>query len=83
MDLSLEKWQKISLAEREVVARQLAKHLPSGFYFSSIQLYKLGEQQNHVALYKQGNSTFALIPGGEIVIGYDSDRTWEPNQDER
>jgi hypothetical protein len=82
MDLSLERWESLGSAEREATARNLARQLPLGFDFDSIQTHRLGEQQNHVAFYRHGNAGFALIPGGEVSIGFDADRPWEPNPDE-
>jgi hypothetical protein len=44
MDLSLERWEGFTPSEREAVARELARHLPSGFTFHSLRLHQLGEQ---------------------------------------
>jgi hypothetical protein len=82
MDLSLESWQRLSSAERETTAKNLAKQLPSGFEFESIHLHELGDRQNHVAFYRLGNSRFSLIPGGTVSIGFDADRLWEPSPEE-
>jgi hypothetical protein len=83
MDLSTERWEGIAPAEREALAKRLAKQLPFGFTFQAIRRFQLGEWQHHVALYQQGNATFALIPGTAASLGYDADRPWEPNPDER
>jgi hypothetical protein len=82
MDLSLERWKDVIGKEQEAIARSLAKQLPSGFRFDSIQEYQLGDQQNRVALFQKENTRFALIPGGVISVGYDSERPWQPNPDE-
>jgi formylglycine-generating enzyme required for sulfatase activity len=82
MDLSLERWERLGSAERDATARELARQLPPGFNFDSIQTHRLGERQNEVAFYRLGNARFALIPGGEVSIGFDADRPWEPNPDE-
>jgi hypothetical protein len=82
MELSIELWERASSAEREGIARQLAKQLPEGFSFQGIRAFGFGERQHEVALYQNGNFTFSLIPGGIVSIGYDADRAWEPNQDE-
>ncbi|MBD2092276.1 hypothetical protein H6F67_20720 [Microcoleus sp. FACHB-1515] len=81
MDLSREKWQAMCLSDRQVLARQLAIQLPTGFAFHSIERYQLGEEEHHVALYQQGDATFTLIPGGEVSIGFDA-YLWQPNIDE-
>jgi hypothetical protein len=82
MDLSLERWEGGTPAGREAIAERLASQLPSGFAFHSIQPYRLGERQHHVAFYRQGTASFALVPGGTVSLGYDTDRPWEPNPDE-
>ncbi len=82
MDLSLERWAGTSRSEREAIARRLAKQLPAGFAFDRIRRCRMGDQQHLVALFRQGTSTFALIPGGPVILGYDADRTWEPTSDE-
>jgi hypothetical protein len=82
MDLSTERWEGRTPAEREALARQLAKQLPSGFTFQAIRPFRLGNQQHHVALYQKDNATFALIPGAVAALGYDAERPWEPNPDE-
>lgn len=82
MDLSAERWEGVTSAEREDLARRLAKQLPHGFTFQAVRLFRLGERQHHVALYQKGNAAFALVPGAEISLGHDADRPWEPNPDE-
>jgi hypothetical protein len=82
MDLSAERWQGVTPAEREALARRLAKQLPSGFSFQAIRHFRLGEWQHDVALYQKENATFALIPGTLASLGYDADRPWAPNSDE-
>jgi hypothetical protein len=82
MDLSLDCWKNVTAQEQEVIARSLAKQLPSGFQFDSIQEYRLGGQQNRVAFFQKENARFALISGGVVTIGYDSERPWQPNPDE-
>jgi len=68
--------------ECEAVARRLAKQLPFGFHFEAIRCFGFGARQRHVALYRQNNATFALIPSATPLLGYDPDRPWEPNPDE-
>lgn len=82
MDLTLDHWKNANAKEREAIARRLAKQLPHGFCFDSVQEYRLGDQQNLVALFQNANARFALIPGGIVSLGYDSERPWMPNPDE-
>lgn len=83
MDLSAELWRNITPAERDALARRLANELPSGFVFDRVADFRLGEQQQHVALYRTGDASFALVPGGVVTIGYDPNKEWEPTPDER
>jgi hypothetical protein len=83
MDLSLERWEGSTPAEREATARRLAGQLPAGFAFDSVRPYRLGEQEHQVALYQQEAATFALLPGGPATLGYAADRLWEPNPEEQ
>jgi hypothetical protein len=82
MDLSAEHWEGITSVDREALAKRLAMQLPSGFTFQAIRRFQLGERKHHVALYQQGDATFALIPGAVATLGYDADRHWEATPDE-
>src|SRR5689334_9103341 len=82
MDLSIERWEGVTSAEREAIARRLAMELPSGFTFQAIRPYRFGERKHHVALYQKDHAVFALIPGGAVSLGYDANRPWKPNPDE-
>jgi hypothetical protein len=82
MDLSAERWEGLTPAEREALARGLAKQLPSGFTFQAIRRFRLAALEHHVALYQKDEATFALIPGDVASLGYDADRPWEPSPDE-
>jgi hypothetical protein len=82
MDWSAERWEGVTSAERAALAKRLGTQLPSGFTFQAIRRFRLGEGQHHVALYQQGDATFALIPGAVASLGYNPDRPWEPNPDE-
>lgn len=73
----------IAAPERERIANSLAKQLPSGFRFDALRQHEMGGFSNNVAFFLDGDGqTFALIPGGEVRIGYDANRPWEPNPDE-
>jgi hypothetical protein len=82
MDLSAERWEGFTSAEREALAKRLGTQLPSGFTFQAVRRFRLGEGQHHVAFYQLGDATFALIPGAVVTLGYDANRRWEPNSDE-
>jgi hypothetical protein len=82
MDLSAERWEGVTSAEREALAKRLGTQLPSGFSFQAIRRVRFGEGQHHVAFYQLGDATFALTPGAVVALGYDANRQWEPNSDE-
>src|SRR5690242_7032252 len=82
MDLSLERWERMTSSEREATARRLARDLPSGFAFHSTRTFSLGELSHEVALFRFGGAAFALIPGGPVRLSYDTDRDWEPTPEE-
>ena len=81
-NLTLDKWDSLSPTECEILARELAKDLPSGFAFDSIRACHLGTQERNVASFRFQESTFALIPGGQISLGYDASRDWQPTEEE-
>src|SRR5258708_6010574 len=82
-DLSLERWDRLTLAERSAAASRLASGLPSGFRFEGLRRYSLGESAREVAHFSFEGSLFSMVPGGPVSIGYDANRPWEPNADER
>src|SRR5688572_9349545 len=69
MDLSVNHWEGATSAEREAIARRLAKQLPAGFTFQAVSPYRLGERLHHVALFQKGAAAFALVPGGTVSLG--------------
>jgi len=82
IDLSFEYWRRVDAAGRESTARRLGKQLPSGFVFEAVRRFELGGARNEVAIFRQGTSLFALVPGGELTIGFDAAR-WRPEREER
>jgi hypothetical protein len=56
--------------------------LPAGFSFRTIRQYKLGDQKHHVAEYDFQGSSFALVSGGSVQLGFDVNRPWEPTAEE-
>ena len=80
---TLDAWSKLSEAEQEAQARQLAqRELPEGFAFQRIHRHRQGEQERQVAEFSFGDATFALVPGCAATLGYDVDRPWEPTPEE-
>src|SRR5215475_10909999 len=82
LDLSHVRWDAISSSERDALAKQLVRQLPTGFQFHSLQTYALGDQTREVADFTFDRAHFTLIPGGEVVLGFDASRAWEPTSEE-
>lgn len=68
-DLSLNRWRRLTAAEREGAAKRLAMELPSGFAFRSVSSFELGDQRHEIALFEFEGARFALIPGGPGLLG--------------
>ncbi|MGK7874669.1 MAG: hypothetical protein AB4426_15605 [Xenococcaceae cyanobacterium] len=81
-DLTLDKWDALSPASCETYAKRLTRSLPTGFAFRRIRSCHLGTQKRLVAEFDFQQTSFVLIPGGAIRLGYDAKR-WEPTTDER
>lgn len=82
MNLTRKRWAALSTAERVRTAKALVKELPNGFVFDAVRVCKLGTRENAVAFYTFGDSSFALVPGGPVTVGYDMNRLWEPTKEE-
>lgn len=77
-NLTLDRWDRMLPVEKEVYAVRLARQLPQGFAFRSLQQYELGGQQHHMAVFKFDEACFVLVPGGTVTLGFDAARLWEP-----
>ncbi len=78
-DFKLPYWNQISSAQRTKLAQELSESLPK-FQFTDIQICELGEKKHFVAFFDWNNITFALIPGDEVILGYDRDNPFIPNE---
>jgi len=76
--LNLIYWNQISPTERLDLVQELSENLPN-FQFTDIQLCEFGKQKNFMAFFDWNNIKFALIPGGEVTLGYDRDNPFIPN----
>ncbi|MBN2495303.1 MAG: hypothetical protein JXR96_11970 [Deltaproteobacteria bacterium] len=81
-DLSLEEWSSMSLSDCTRWAERLAARLPAGFAFRRIRTCSLGEREHRVAEFDWRDSCFMLVPGGEVELGLDPARPWEPTAEE-
>jgi hypothetical protein len=82
MDLTLDRWERLSASQREAIAQRLATGLPSGFAFHGVRPYSLGSQRYEIAMSDFEGARFALIPGGSRQLSYDAGRHWEPSREE-
>jgi hypothetical protein len=82
-ELTLEKWDRMPARERRSYATRLARELPDGFAFRAIEAHSLGDQAHHMAVYSFQDAEFVLVPGGEVTLGYDPNRPWEPTPEEQ
>ena len=74
MELTLDRWERISPSEREALAKRLVIALPSGFAFYGVRPYSLGDRCYEIAIFDFEGARFALIPGGNGQLGYDAER---------
>ena len=82
-ELTLAEWDHMPARERQAHAKRLVRELPDGFAFQAIEAHKLGDRTHRMAMYSFHDATFVLIPGGEVTLGHDVNRPWEPTPEER
>jgi hypothetical protein len=82
MQLSLEHWKSMSATERQATAKRVARQLPNGFELESVATCELAGLANQIAQFRYDRAKFALIPGGNVSIGFDAGR-WTAVEDER
>jgi hypothetical protein len=81
-EITLEQWETFSPDDRETYAKRLSRDLPLGFTYHSLQTHKLGNQACQIAQFEFQNALFMLIPGGQMRLGYDANKPWQPTQHE-
>lgn len=82
-----DQWETFSPTECEEVARRLETLLPTGFRFHKVGRCTLSNQIHLIAFfewfgYPEGydQAFFALIPGGNVLLGYDRRNPFHPSQ---
>jgi hypothetical protein len=80
--LTQDAWTGMSAPEREACAQALAHDLPSGFAFAGVRSFRCGTVHREVAQYSFNGATFSLVPGAEVMLGYDDTRPWAPTEQE-
>jgi hypothetical protein len=77
--LDLAVWDKLTIGARLEVAREMAESLPAIFTFEGIEARALGGQYREIALFRDGECRFALVPGHPAAtLGYDRARPFRP-----
>jgi hypothetical protein len=69
--LTLEVWDRLDRNTAEPVARAVERCLPGPWAFRRLEWHEAGNQARWVAFFDWQGREFALIPGGEFVLGYD------------
>ena len=69
--LTLDYWDGIDSAMRTQIARIVGETLPPPFRFIGLETHALGDQRHEVALFDHDGARFALLPGGEVTLGFD------------
>ena len=69
--LQLDVWDQFTQAEAEAVAQALERCLPAPWRFGEVAWFEMGEQRRFVAFFDLEVARFALIPGGEVTLGYE------------
>ena len=72
--LSAARWAALTDAERRAAAEDVVRQLPQGFAPASVE--------GRVARFEHDDRTYALVPGGQVRIGFDV-ACWQPSKDER
>ncbi len=77
--LQLSFWDQFTAPEAEAVGQALARGLPAPWAFVGVEPHEMGDQRRQVAFFTREGARFALIPGGEVTLGYDRGRPFVPD----
>jgi len=69
--LTLPVWDNLDSQSAETVARAVENCLPEPWKFVRVAWHECDDQKRHVAFFAWKKKEFALIPGGEVTLGYD------------
>jgi formylglycine-generating enzyme required for sulfatase activity len=67
-------WDRLSGPGCEKVALALGRALSAPWRFTQVRYCALSDQERHVAFFDWNGAEFALIPGGQVTLGYDRSR---------
>jgi hypothetical protein len=86
MDLRLlawSEWAALASSRREEVARVVAAELPAPFAFAGLHACEMDGTRHEAALFNCEDAGFALVPGGEVTLGYDRTHPFVPTDAQR
>jgi hypothetical protein len=81
--LTLPVWDRFDASTGEAVARAVERCLPEPWRFVRVTWHEMGDQKRHVAFFDWNGTEFALIPGGEVTLGYDRANPFRPSPEQR
>lgn len=81
MGFTNDQWDGATHADRQRIVAQLTKRLPQGFAPRGIETFACGGTERAVALFEGAGVRFALVPGGEVMLGFDG-ADWQPSPEE-
>ena len=81
--LTLAVWDHLDAQTAETVARTVERCLPEPWTFLRLARHECGDQKRHVAFFDWKGSEFALVPGGEVTLGYDPANPFVPTAEQR
>jgi hypothetical protein len=64
-------WDSETDAARKAAAEEVARRLPDGWSLTGLERCALGAVEHQVAVYERDGLRFALVPGGDIELGWD------------
>src|SRR5947208_3224302 len=64
-------WDQLDNAGAGRVARTVEKRLPRPWRLVGVNEHEAGGQKRSVAFFEWKQAEFALVPGGQVLLGYD------------
>ncbi|MBY8981803.1 MAG: hypothetical protein KGD57_02575 [Candidatus Lokiarchaeota archaeon] len=80
--LEIERWNKLSIAEKKSIAKKIINKLPTGFKYGGIQRFELAGITHTIAYYYWKSINFSLIPGKIVVLGYNPNKKYDFTNDQ-
>jgi hypothetical protein len=65
-------WDQLDTAGADRAARALERRLPAPWRLVGVRDHEAGGQRRSVAFFEWKETEFALVPGGQVLLGYDS-----------